>query len=148
MFALIDELFRGQFFFSGDRSSTGRPDWTCIVVGFTSGYVRFYTEVSSCSAVSGHQALGPPVTQPHHARSTRDSSPAAWAHVVDTLLGWRLRQGRVVVESSGRSCREEKLYSEQRVPGVRGKLAVTVMPGPTCPGVSGRKQQGPPCAFS
>ncbi|MGH0155067.1 UNVERIFIED_CONTAM: hypothetical protein FKN15_051405 [Acipenser sinensis] len=26
------------------RSSTGRPDWTCIVVGFTSGYVRFYTE--------------------------------------------------------------------------------------------------------
>uniref|UniRef100_A0A8C5PP24 RAB3 GTPase activating non-catalytic protein subunit 2 n=1 Tax=Leptobrachium leishanense TaxID=445787 RepID=A0A8C5PP24_9ANUR len=25
-------------------SSTGRPDWTCIVVGFTSGYVRFYTE--------------------------------------------------------------------------------------------------------
>lgn len=28
-----------------NRSSTGRPDWTCIVVGFTSGYVRFYTEV-------------------------------------------------------------------------------------------------------
>ncbi|PIO33382.1 hypothetical protein AB205_0088640, partial [Aquarana catesbeiana] len=27
-----------------DRTSTGRPDWTCIVVGFTSGYVRFYTE--------------------------------------------------------------------------------------------------------
>uniref|UniRef100_A0A674EE37 RAB3 GTPase activating protein subunit 2 (non-catalytic) n=1 Tax=Salmo trutta TaxID=8032 RepID=A0A674EE37_SALTR len=26
------------------RSSTGRPDWTCIVVGFSSGYVRFYTE--------------------------------------------------------------------------------------------------------
>uniref|UniRef100_A0A4W3K1D4 RAB3 GTPase activating protein subunit 2 (non-catalytic) n=1 Tax=Callorhinchus milii TaxID=7868 RepID=A0A4W3K1D4_CALMI len=25
-------------------SSTGRPDWTCIIVGFTSGYVRFYTE--------------------------------------------------------------------------------------------------------
>uniref|UniRef100_A0A673CUN6 RAB3 GTPase activating protein subunit 2 (non-catalytic) n=1 Tax=Sphaeramia orbicularis TaxID=375764 RepID=A0A673CUN6_9TELE len=25
-------------------SSTGRPDWTCVVVGFTSGYVRFYTE--------------------------------------------------------------------------------------------------------
>lgn len=21
------------------------PDWTCILVGFTSGYVRFYTEV-------------------------------------------------------------------------------------------------------
>uniref|UniRef100_A0A3B4VB07 RAB3 GTPase activating protein subunit 2 (non-catalytic) n=1 Tax=Seriola dumerili TaxID=41447 RepID=A0A3B4VB07_SERDU len=27
------------------RSSTGRPDWTCVVVGFTSGYVRFYTEL-------------------------------------------------------------------------------------------------------
>lgn len=27
------------------RSSTGRPDWTCVVVGFTSGHVRFYTEV-------------------------------------------------------------------------------------------------------
>uniref|UniRef100_A0A8C1P687 RAB3 GTPase activating protein subunit 2 (non-catalytic) n=1 Tax=Cyprinus carpio TaxID=7962 RepID=A0A8C1P687_CYPCA len=25
-------------------SSTGRPDWTCVVVGFSSGYVRFYTE--------------------------------------------------------------------------------------------------------
>uniref|UniRef100_A0A3B3VK31 RAB3 GTPase activating protein subunit 2 (non-catalytic) n=1 Tax=Poecilia latipinna TaxID=48699 RepID=A0A3B3VK31_9TELE len=30
--------------FLDNRSSTGRPDWTCIVVGFTSGYVRFYTE--------------------------------------------------------------------------------------------------------
>nr|XP_055235284.1 rab3 GTPase-activating protein non-catalytic subunit isoform X4 [Gorilla gorilla gorilla] len=29
---------------SQKRSSTGRPDWTCIVVGFTSGCVRFYTE--------------------------------------------------------------------------------------------------------
>ncbi|XP_074547612.1 rab3 GTPase-activating protein non-catalytic subunit isoform X3 [Halichoeres trimaculatus] len=29
---------------SQKRSSTGRPDWTCVVVGFTSGYVRFYTE--------------------------------------------------------------------------------------------------------
>ncbi|KAE8600460.1 hypothetical protein XENTR_v10013259 [Xenopus tropicalis] len=29
---------------SQKRSSTGRPDWTCIVFGFTSGYVRFYTE--------------------------------------------------------------------------------------------------------
>ncbi|MBN3291964.1 RBGPR protein, partial [Polypterus senegalus] len=29
---------------SQKRSSIGRPDWTCIVVGFTSGYVRFYTE--------------------------------------------------------------------------------------------------------
>ncbi|CAB1330719.1 unnamed protein product [Coregonus sp. 'balchen'] len=27
-----------------EGSSTGRPDWTCIVVGFSSGYVRFYTE--------------------------------------------------------------------------------------------------------
>uniref|UniRef100_A0A674EDB7 RAB3 GTPase activating protein subunit 2 (non-catalytic) n=1 Tax=Salmo trutta TaxID=8032 RepID=A0A674EDB7_SALTR len=30
---------------SQKRSSTGRPDWTCIVVGFSSGYVRFYTEL-------------------------------------------------------------------------------------------------------
>ncbi|TRZ02231.1 hypothetical protein DNTS_017576 [Danionella cerebrum] len=29
---------------SQKRSSTGRPDWTCIVVGFSSGYVQFYTE--------------------------------------------------------------------------------------------------------
>ncbi|XP_073725839.1 rab3 GTPase-activating protein non-catalytic subunit [Misgurnus anguillicaudatus] len=29
---------------SQKRSSTGRPDWTCIVIGFSSGYVRFYTE--------------------------------------------------------------------------------------------------------
>ncbi|KAM7376600.1 hypothetical protein PAMP_006323 [Pampus punctatissimus] len=29
---------------SQKRSSTGRPDWTCVIVGFTSGYVRFYTE--------------------------------------------------------------------------------------------------------
>uniref|UniRef100_A0A8C1C8H4 RAB3 GTPase activating protein subunit 2 (non-catalytic) n=1 Tax=Cyprinus carpio carpio TaxID=630221 RepID=A0A8C1C8H4_CYPCA len=29
---------------SQKRSSTGRPDWTCVVVGFSSGYVRFYTE--------------------------------------------------------------------------------------------------------
>ncbi|XP_054651379.1 rab3 GTPase-activating protein non-catalytic subunit isoform X2 [Dunckerocampus dactyliophorus] len=29
---------------SQKRSSTGRPDWTCVVVGFTSGTVRFYTE--------------------------------------------------------------------------------------------------------
>nr|XP_033792757.1 rab3 GTPase-activating protein non-catalytic subunit isoform X2 [Geotrypetes seraphini] len=29
---------------SQKRSSTGRPDWTCIVIGFTSGCVRFYTE--------------------------------------------------------------------------------------------------------
>uniref|UniRef100_A0A8C5A1Z5 RAB3 GTPase activating protein subunit 2 (non-catalytic) n=1 Tax=Gadus morhua TaxID=8049 RepID=A0A8C5A1Z5_GADMO len=30
---------------SQKRSSTGRPDWTCVVVGFSSGYVRFYTEL-------------------------------------------------------------------------------------------------------
>ncbi|XP_032803686.1 rab3 GTPase-activating protein non-catalytic subunit isoform X3 [Petromyzon marinus] len=29
---------------SQKRSSTGRPDWTCIIIGFTTGYVRFYTE--------------------------------------------------------------------------------------------------------
>ncbi|KAM6973472.1 rab3 GTPase-activating protein non-catalytic subunit [Aplochiton taeniatus] len=29
---------------SQKRSSTGQPDWTCIVAGFSSGYVRFYTE--------------------------------------------------------------------------------------------------------
>ncbi len=34
------------------RSSTGRPDWTCVVVGFSSGYVRFYTEVPLQSKVS------------------------------------------------------------------------------------------------
>ncbi|TWW71568.1 Rab3 GTPase-activating protein non-catalytic subunit [Takifugu flavidus] len=30
---------------SQKRSSTGQPDWTCVVVGFTTGYVRFYTEL-------------------------------------------------------------------------------------------------------
>lgn len=57
------------FFPPGDRSSTGRPDWTCIVVGFTSGYVRFYTEVSSSLAVRRRQSLGPRLTQPRHAHS-------------------------------------------------------------------------------
>ena len=28
------------------RSVQGGPDWTCVIVGFSSGYVRFYTEVS------------------------------------------------------------------------------------------------------
>lgn len=28
-----------------DRSMQGGPDWTCVLVGFTSGYVRMYTEV-------------------------------------------------------------------------------------------------------
>lgn len=29
---------------SQKQSSTGGPDWTCIIVGFTSGYVAMYTE--------------------------------------------------------------------------------------------------------
>jgi len=29
---------------SHKRSTTGGPDWTCVVVGFSSGYVRMYTE--------------------------------------------------------------------------------------------------------
>uniref|UniRef100_A0A3B3ZRZ7 Uncharacterized protein n=1 Tax=Periophthalmus magnuspinnatus TaxID=409849 RepID=A0A3B3ZRZ7_9GOBI len=29
---------------ASQKSSTGRPDWTCVVVGFSSGYIRFYTE--------------------------------------------------------------------------------------------------------
>ena len=28
-----------------NRSSQGFPDWTCIVAGFTSGYIRFYLQV-------------------------------------------------------------------------------------------------------
>ncbi|MPC83734.1 Rab3 GTPase-activating protein non-catalytic subunit [Portunus trituberculatus] len=31
---------------SQKQSSTGGPDWTCIIVGFTSGYVAMYTEVT------------------------------------------------------------------------------------------------------
>lgn len=27
------------------RSTHGGPDWTCVIVGFSSGYVRMYTEV-------------------------------------------------------------------------------------------------------
>ena len=27
------------------RSSQGSPDWTCIVAGFTSGYMRIYLQV-------------------------------------------------------------------------------------------------------
>ncbi|CAF91251.1 unnamed protein product, partial [Tetraodon nigroviridis] len=41
---------------SQKRSSTGQPDWTCVVVGFTTGYVRFYTEGSSQPLLS-HVAL-------------------------------------------------------------------------------------------
>ncbi|XP_076441806.1 rab3 GTPase-activating protein non-catalytic subunit-like [Babylonia areolata] len=29
---------------SQKRSTQGAPDWTCVIVGFTSGYVRMYTE--------------------------------------------------------------------------------------------------------
>lgn len=29
----------------GKVSSGTNPDWTCIIVGFNTGYVRFYTEV-------------------------------------------------------------------------------------------------------
>ncbi|XP_072040294.1 rab3 GTPase-activating protein non-catalytic subunit-like [Amphiura filiformis] len=29
---------------SQKRSSQGAPDWTCVVIGFTSGYIRMYTE--------------------------------------------------------------------------------------------------------
>lgn len=32
---------------SQKRSSHGAPDWTCVVVGYTSGYVRMYTETGS-----------------------------------------------------------------------------------------------------
>jgi len=27
------------------RSTHGGPDWTCVIVGFSSGYVRMYTQV-------------------------------------------------------------------------------------------------------
>ncbi|KAK3750000.1 hypothetical protein QZH41_000426 [Actinostola sp. cb2023] len=30
---------------SQHRSSQGSPDWTCIVAGFTSGYMRIYLQV-------------------------------------------------------------------------------------------------------
>ncbi|KAJ8045799.1 Rab3 GTPase-activating protein non-catalytic subunit [Holothuria leucospilota] len=32
---------------SQKRSSHGAPDWTCVVVGFTTGYIRIYTEGGS-----------------------------------------------------------------------------------------------------
>ena len=41
---------RGCFHF--DRSTQGAPDWTCVVVGFTSGFVRMYTEVSKSRTVT------------------------------------------------------------------------------------------------
>ena len=27
------------------RSTQGAPDWTCVIVGFSSGHIRIYTEV-------------------------------------------------------------------------------------------------------
>lgn len=30
----------------GKASSGTNPDWTCIIVGFNTGFIRFYTEVS------------------------------------------------------------------------------------------------------
>ena len=60
------------------RSSTGRPDWTCTVLGFTSGSVRFYTEVSS--GPSREKAPADWSTQaPSPAALTWDSPPAAGA---------------------------------------------------------------------
>lgn len=59
-YAYVCSLEQDLFLTSGmslwNRSSTGRPDWTCIVVGFTSGYVRFYTEVCF-SAWQAHKVI-------------------------------------------------------------------------------------------
>ena len=38
---------------SQKRSSQGAPDWTCVILGFTSGYVRMYTEVGQINVVLG-----------------------------------------------------------------------------------------------
>jgi hypothetical protein len=62
-FCLGAETLQSFITFICDRSSTGRPDWTCIVVGFTSGYVRFYTEVSWVSSsrqLADCRAVHPP----------------------------------------------------------------------------------------
>lgn len=32
---------------SNKKSSPGAPDWTCVVIGFSDGYVRMYTENGS-----------------------------------------------------------------------------------------------------
>lgn len=32
---------------SQKRSMQGGPDWTCVIVGFSSGYIRFYTETGT-----------------------------------------------------------------------------------------------------
>ena len=35
-----------QNFFSSSRSSQGSPDWTCVFAGFSTGFIRIYTNVS------------------------------------------------------------------------------------------------------
>lgn len=76
------------------RSSTGRPDWTCIVVGFTSGYVRFYTEVSRFAAV--RRAV---------ARSTSSQGLAfpTWKHGHDAGARGDLDRGLLAGESEKKS---------------------------------------------
>jgi len=37
---------------SQKRSTQGGPDWTCILVGFSTGYLRIYTEVSLIFSLS------------------------------------------------------------------------------------------------
>ncbi|KAG0710539.1 Rab3 GTPase-activating protein non-catalytic subunit [Chionoecetes opilio] len=56
---------------SQKQSSTGGPDWTCIIVGFTSGYVAMYTEVSGLGNMPGATFTGAPIddalsTDPEH----------------------------------------------------------------------------------
>ena len=41
----ITSLFCLPFFFYGQSIREG-ADWTCVVVGYSSGYIRFYTEVN------------------------------------------------------------------------------------------------------
>lgn len=122
-----------------NRSSTGRPDWTCIVVGFTSGYVRFYTEVSS--AVWKHPSTGIPSY----------TSLLYSVGLITCCLGqcsWYFIAGmgkRMVVESSDRRSREERLYSsEKRAPGFHWRLLQKwySLPGYTCSGILISKQAG------
>jgi hypothetical protein len=42
---------------SKGKSSHCGPDWTCIIAGFSSGFVRFYTEVSNIISSSSSEAL-------------------------------------------------------------------------------------------
>lgn len=57
VYSLEQDLFLIFCISLWNRSSTGRPDWTCIVVGFTSGYVRFYTEVCFLAWQAHKQAI-------------------------------------------------------------------------------------------